>query len=161
MKKQSSKGWDHFMFAEEHTCPVAPSDSSALEESIASSPWHAKSFIAASAATIGGLASWIGSFSSPAVAQLGGSYLGGFILGWVFRRLLRTAAMMAALTVACIAVMKSTGWLNLDWPSIETQVSESIRWLHGEAEGLKTLLTGFFPSAGAAGAGTFFGFRKK
>ncbi|WP_455245619.1 FUN14 domain-containing protein [Petrachloros mirabilis] len=149
------------MIAEEQTCPAAPSDTSAWEESITDSPWNAKSFIAASAATIGGLASWIVNFSSPTVAQLGGSYLGGFILGWAFRRLLRAAAMMAALTIACIAVLKSTGWLNLDWPSIETQVSQGIRWLHGEAEGLKNLLTGFFPSAGAAGAGTFFGFRKK
>lgn len=149
------------MLDEEQTCPATPPGPSTWEGALADTPWNAKSFIAASATTIAGLASWIGNFTSPAVAQLGGSYLGGFILGWAFRRLLRALAMMAALLVACIALLKTTGWLNLDWPSIESQIVQGFRWLHGEAEGLKNLLTGFLPSAGAAGAGTFFGFRKR
>ena len=92
---------------------------------------------------------------------MAGSYLGGFLIGWAFRRFLRMAALLAAITLAAVAALKTTGWLNLDWASIETQVSQSMTWLHGEAEGMRTLLAGFLPSAGAAGAGTFFGFRKK
>ena len=95
------------------------------------------------------------------MAQMAASYLGGFLLGWAFRHFLRMAAMLAALTLAGIAAMKATGWIDLDWTSIEGQISEGVRWAHGEAEGLRNLLSGFLPSAGAAGAGTFFGFRKK
>jgi uncharacterized membrane protein (Fun14 family) len=77
----------------------------------------AKSFLAVGAATVGGLASWIGNITSPAMAEIGGSYLGGFLLGWAFRRFLRMAAMIVAVTLACIAALKATGWMDLDWVS--------------------------------------------
>jgi uncharacterized membrane protein (Fun14 family) len=128
---------------------------------LADPPWAAKSFVAVAAATIGGLASWIGNYTSPAMAQLGASYLGGFILGWAFRRFLRIAAMLAAIALAALTAMKATGWIELDWSSLEQQVGRTAQWLHGEAEGLRNMLTGFLPSAGAAGAGSFFGFRRK
>ena len=146
---------------EEQACPAAPAAPSAWEAMLADPPWASKSFLAMAVATIGGLASWIGNFTSPAVAQIGGSYLGGFVIGWAFRRFLRLAAMLVAIVLACVAAMKATGWIDVDWSQLEAQISRTVQWLHGEAEGLKNVLTGFLPSAGAAGAGTFFGFRKK
>jgi uncharacterized membrane protein (Fun14 family) len=146
---------------EEEACSTAPTGASTWEEILADPPWAAKSFVAVGVATIGGLASWIGNFTSPTAAQIGASYLGGFLIGWAFRRFLKMAAMIVGVTLACMGALKATGWMNLDWASIETQISQAIQWLHGEAEGVKNLLTGFLPSAGAAGAGTFFGFRKK
>lgn len=149
------------MIEDEQVCAAPPATSTAWEALLADPPWNAKSFIAAGAATIGGLASWIGNFTSPVMAEIGGSYLGGFLLGWAFRRALKLAAMMAAMALAGVALMKASGLFTLDWHWIESQVSDGLRWLHGEAEGIKTVLSGFLPSAGAAGAGSFFGFRKK
>lgn len=146
---------------EEDACSTAPPASSAWEAMLADPPWAAKSFLAVAVGTIGGLASWIGNFTSPAVAQIGGSYLGGFLIGWAFRRFLRIAAMLVAVALGCMAAMKATGWIDVDWSALEAQVSRTIQWLHGEAEGFKNIVTGFLPSAGAAGAGSFFGFRKK
>lgn len=146
---------------EEDACATAPPVPSAWEAMLADPPWAAKSFLAVAVATIGGLASWIGNFTSPAVAQIGGSYLGGFLLGWAFRRFLRIAAMLAAIVLACMAAMKATGWIDVDWNALEEQMTRTIQWLHGEAQGFKNVVTGFLPSAGAAGAGSFFGFRKK
>jgi uncharacterized membrane protein (Fun14 family) len=146
---------------EEDACSTAAPAPSAWEAVLADPPWAAKSFLAVAVATVGGLASWIGNFTSPAFAQIGGSYLGGFLIGWAFRRFLRIAAMLVAGALACIAVIKATGWIDVDWSALETQISRTVQWLHGEAEGLKNLLSGILPSAGAAGAGTFFGFRKK
>ena len=146
---------------EEQACPATPPAPSAWEAMLADPPWASKSFLAVAVATIGGLASWIGNFTSPAVAQIGGSYLGGFVIGWAFRRFLRLAAMLVAVVLACVAAMKATGWIDVDWSQLEAQISKTVQWLHGEAEGLKNVLAGFLPSAGAAGAGTFFGFRKK
>jgi uncharacterized membrane protein (Fun14 family) len=146
---------------EEDTCSTAPPASSAWEAMLADPPWAAKSFLAVAAATIGGLASWIGNYTSPALAQIGGSYLGGFLIGWAFRRFLRVAAMLVAAVLACMAAMKATGWIDVDWSALEAQISRTVQWLHGEAEGFKNVLSGFLPSAGAAGAGSFFGFRKK
>lgn len=146
---------------EEDACSTASPAPSAWEAMLADPPWAAKSFLAVAAATIGGLASWIGNYSSPAAAQIGASYLGGFLLGWAFRRFLRIAAMLVAVVLAGIAVMKASGWIDVDWSALEAQVGRTVQWLHGEAEGLRNVLTGFLPSAGAAGAGSFFGFRKK
>lgn len=146
---------------EEEVCATATPAPSAWEAVLADPPWAAKSFLAVAAATIGGLASWIGNFTSPAVAQIGGSYLGGFLIGWAFRRFLRIAATLAAVAFACMAALKATGWIDVDWSAVEAQISRTVQWLHGEAAGLKNVLSGILPSAGAAGAGTFFGFRKK
>jgi uncharacterized membrane protein (Fun14 family) len=146
---------------EEDACSTASPAPSAWEAVLADPPWAAKSFLAVAAATIGGLASWIGNYSSPAAAQIGASYLGGFLLGWAFRRFLRIAAMLVAVVLAGIAVMKASGWIDVDWSALEAQVGQTVQWLQGEVEGLRNVLTGFLPSAGAAGAGSFFGFRKK
>ena len=146
---------------EEDVCATAPPAPSAWEAMLADPPWAAKSFLAVAVATIGGLASWIGNFTSPAAAQIGASYLGGFFIGWAFRRFLRIAAMLVAVALACMAAMKATGWIDVDWNALEEQMTRTIQWLHGEAQGFKNVVTGFLPSAGAAGAGSFFGFRKK
>jgi uncharacterized membrane protein (Fun14 family) len=147
---------------EEEACSTAPSPApSAWEAVLADPPWATRSFLAGAVATVGGLASWIANYTSPTVAQLGGSYLGGYLIGWAFRHFLRMAAMMVAVSLALIAVMKTSGWVDVDWNAVEAQVSQTVQWLHGEAQGLKNLLSGFLPSAGAAGAGSFFGFRKK
>lgn len=146
---------------EEDACATAPPAPSAWEAMLADPPWAAKSFLAVAVATIGGLASWIGNFTSPAAAQIGASYLGGFLIGWAFRRFLRIAAMLVAVVLACMAAMKATGWIDVDWNALEAQITGTIQWLHGEAQGFKNVVTGFLPSAGAAGAGSFFGFRKK
>ena len=128
---------------------------------LADAPWNAKSFIAVAVATAGGLASWVADFSSPDVARLGGSYLGGFFIGWAFRRFLRVAALIAGGLLAGIAVLENTGWIDLDWPAVESQISHSIAAVHRGVEGLKHILSGYLPSTGAAAAGVFFGFRKK
>ena len=146
---------------EEDACATAVPAPSGWEAVLADPPWAAKSFVTVAVATIGGVASWIGNYTSPTMAQLGGSYLGGFIIGWAFRRFLRIAATLAAVGLALIAALKATGAIDMDWSALEAQVGRTVQWLHGEAEGLKNVLTGFLPSAGAAGAGSFFGFRKK
>jgi uncharacterized membrane protein (Fun14 family) len=128
---------------------------------LADAPWNAKSVIAAGVATVGGLASWVTDYSSPALAGIGGSYLAGFFLGWAFRRFLRMAALITGGLLACIAVLEETGWIGLDWATVETQISHAIAAAHQGAEGLKHILSGYLPSTGAGAVGMFFGFRKR
>jgi uncharacterized membrane protein (Fun14 family) len=128
---------------------------------LADAPWNAKSVIAAGVATVGGLVSWVADLSSPAVVGIGASYLGGFFFGWAFRRFLKMAALITGGLLACIAVLEDTGWIDLNWTSVETQISHSIAAVHQGAEGLKHILSGYLPSTGAGAAGVFFGFRKK
>ncbi len=128
---------------------------------LANPPWKATSFLAAGAATVAGLAAWLNDMMSPALARGGASYLGGFLIGWAFRRAVKIAVLIAGAVLALIALLKSTGWIDLNWAVIEQNVSHSLTWLHGEADSLKQLLTGYLPAAGAGTAGAFFGFRKK
>ena len=83
------------------------------------------------------------------------------MIGWACRRALKLTAMVGGAILALIAILKSTGWIDLNWAVIEQNVSQGLAWLRGEAEGLKPLLTGYLPSVGAGTAGAFFGFRKK
>ena len=124
-------------------------------------PWNAKSVIAAGIVTVASLASWVADYSSPAVAGIGGSYLAGFFFGWASRRFLRMAALITGGLLACIAVLEETGWIDLDWTSVETQISHTIAAAQQGAQGLKRILSGYLPSTGAAAVGMFFGFRKK
>jgi uncharacterized membrane protein (Fun14 family) len=128
---------------------------------LADAPWNAKSVIAAGIATVGGIASWVADFSSPALAGIGGSYLAGFFIGWASRRFLRMAALITGGLLAGIAVLEETGWINLDWNSVETQISHTIAATHQGAQGLKHILSGYLPSTGAGAVGMFFGFRRK
>ncbi len=146
---------------QDHEQPQESSSQGFWATLLADAPWNARSVIAATVATVGGLASWATDFSSPAMARFWGSYLGGFFLGWAFRRFLAMASLMAGGLLVSIAVLKSTGLIDLDWTLMETQISHGIVAARQGAEGLKQALSGYLPSTGAGAIGAFFGFRKK
>jgi uncharacterized membrane protein (Fun14 family) len=95
------------------------------------------------------------------VAGIGGSYLAGFFIGWASRRFLKMAALITGGLLAGIAVLEETGWIELDWTTVETQITHAIATAHQGAQGLKHVLSGYLPSTGAGAVGMFFGFRKK
>jgi uncharacterized membrane protein (Fun14 family) len=99
--------------------------------------------------------------ASPALARGGASFMGGFLIGWAIRRTIKMAAIMAGLLLTLLAAVKMSGAIDLDWNAIEASITHSLAWLQGKADGFKEVLTGYLPSAGAGGAGTYFGFRKK
>ena len=129
-----------------------------------------------SAASIPGLSGFVGSApeagnrqdqqvsakpSMPATFRLGVSYLGGFFLGWACRRFLKATLLVGGAVIVVIVLAKKLGGLSFDWASVEGHVRSSLTWLQGEAGTIKQFLTGYLPSAGAAGVGAFFGFRRK
>ena len=128
---------------------------------ISDPPWAAKSFLAASATTAAGFGAWLTDMMSPALARGGASFLGGFLLGWAVRKTVKLALLVAASLLALIAILKTTGWIHLDWSLIQADVNHILDWGRGKAQGFKDVLTGYLPSAGAAGAGALFGLRKK
>lgn len=137
------------------------STTGALESLFADPPWNAKSFLGAGATTIAGLGGWMNDMMSPALARGGASFMGGFLLGWAIRRAVKLAVILAGILFTLLVAIKMTGAIDLDWAAIEANISHSLAWVQGKAEGFKEVLTGYLPSAGAGGAGTYFGFRKK
>jgi uncharacterized membrane protein (Fun14 family) len=135
--------------------------SGAIESLFADPPWNAKSFLGAGATTLAGLGAWMNDMMSPALARGGASFMGGFLLGWAIRRAVKLAVILAGILCTLLVAIKMTGTIDLDWTAIEANISHSLAWVQGKAEGFKEVLTGYLPSAGAGGAGTYFGFRKK
>ncbi|ULA64611.1 MAG: conserved membrane protein of unknown function [Nitrospira sp.] len=141
---------------------AVPSDtSSAWDTLFEDPPWGAKSFLGAGATTIAGLGAWMNDMMSPALARGGASFMGGFLIGWAVRRTIKLAVIVAGLLMTLLVAIKTTGAIDLDWTAIEASITHSLAWVQGKAEGFKEVLTGYLPSAGAGGAGTYFGFRKK
>ncbi len=127
--------------------------------------WKSKSLIVAAVLVVVGLLWWMMSAAadatgSAATARLGASYIGGFVIGWAYRKSVKTAAMIAAGLVGVIALAKGTGLVNLNWASIEGSITSALAWLHGEAGALKDMLTGYLPDSGASVVGAFIGARK-
>ena len=139
----------------------AQSSTKVLGGLFANPPWTSPSFLAVGAATAAAFVAWLNDVMSPALVRGGASYLAGFVIGWVCRRAIKITAITTGAILALIALLKSAGWIDLDWSTIEQDVSQSLTWLREEADSLKQLLTGYLPAAGAGTAGAFFGFRKK
>lgn len=99
--------------------------------------------------------------SAPAAFRFGASYVGGFFLGWALRRFLKGTLLLSGAAIVLIALGKKFGWLELDWVAMESHVRHGLAWLQGEAGAFKQFITGYLPSAGAAGVGAFLGFRRK
>jgi uncharacterized membrane protein (Fun14 family) len=98
---------------------------------------------------------------SPATFRFGASYAGGFFLGWGLRRFLKATTLVAGAAVSLLGVLKWTGWIEADWNGLQQEIQQSLTWLHHGVEGLKHLVTGYLPSAGAAATGLFLGFRRR
>ncbi len=133
------------------------------------SPWRRTSVRAAAVVMLAGLAIWMPDLTpaqdfadtAPALFRLGASFLGGFFIGWILRRFVKTTALIAGAVIVAITVLQQTGWKGFDWAAAGQHVKQSLTWLHGEAQGVKHLLTGYLPSAGAGAVGLFLGFRRK
>ena len=97
----------------------------------------------------------------PATLRLGVSYIGGFLIGWGFRRFIRLSLLVSTAAFALVALGRKTGWIDLDWSLLENQVHQAATWFEGEASTLKALLESYLPSAGSAGVGAVLGFRRK
>lgn len=96
---------------------------------------------------------------TPALFRFGLSYIGGFFLGYGLKRFLKVTLVVSAMVVGVLLLLSHTGVIGLDWNSMQEQVQSSFGWLTGQAEALKDFLSGYLPSAGAAGVGLFLGLR--
>lgn len=119
-------------------------------------PTHVRATITAEQAASGG--SWDFTRPVPGYVRVCASYIGGFFIGWVFRRFIRVALALVALAVLLAGLGKYVGW---NTSSAETQVKERAAWVRHEATAATDYLKGLLPSTSAGAVGAFFGFRRK
>jgi len=93
----------------------------------------------------------------PGYVRMCVSYVGGFFIGWTFRRFLKAAVAGAVLIIALLALGRHVGW---DTTRAQEQVKQSRAWIQREATETRDYLKGRLPSAAAGSTGMFFGFRR-
>jgi hypothetical protein len=148
-------------------------------------PWKSKSVLAALTVVIIGMSLWVSDVakqsqakapetqvaeapnapatrnSTPARKPVPGyvrwcaSYIGGFFLGWGFRRFFKLAALVALLAGSLIAMTKFAG---CDTAGISSRIERNVAAVQENAVKERTALKGMLPSATAATIGAFLGF---
>jgi uncharacterized membrane protein (Fun14 family) len=105
----------------------------------------------------GTTAGWLASMS-PTGMKLAASFVGGFLIGCLARTAIKLAALLAAVAVAVIAGLAKLG---VDISGAEAAIDSSVTWVGANAEYAQAWLLKLLPSASAAGAGGFLGFRRR
>jgi len=100
------------------------------------------------------------SSASPALFRFGASYIAGFFLGWFCRKSLKMGLLLAGAAVIVLFYLQHTGRINVDWPTIQAHLSQSLAWLRGELGALKDFVLGYLPSTAAGVVGIFMGLRR-
>jgi len=103
-------------------------------------------------------AHWHWSKPFPFYVPMGASYVAGFCIGWVFRKLIRTILAFTALVIALLALGKFAG---CDITPARERVEHAGEWAQHEVMTAKDYLLHLLPSVGAAGVGTCLGFRRR
>jgi uncharacterized membrane protein (Fun14 family) len=94
----------------------------------------------------------------PLTFRAGLSYIGGFFIGWTFRRFVRLAVVLSAIVILLLGLSKYAG---CDTATTKAKIKERSILLRGEAKAARDYLKHLLPSASAAAVGSFLGFRRK
>jgi uncharacterized membrane protein (Fun14 family) len=167
---------------------IAAAVPGAVGREMSDGPWRAKTVLAAAAIALLGLGLWFNDAvkghpatepgveasdaASPATSSTPSnwskpmpgyvrvcvSYIGGFLLGWAFRRFIKLAIAGTALIIALLALGRFVG---CDTAQTQEQVKRGGAWVQREAAETRDYLKGRLPSAAAGGTGLFFGFRRR
>jgi hypothetical protein len=96
--------------------------------------------------------------SFPLYGTIAASYAGGFLIGRVFWKLVKTAAIVAAIVLGGLAVLTRA---HVDTSKAREETEAGITWARNEAKQAKHYLVHFLPSGGAGGVGAFAGGRRR
>jgi hypothetical protein len=86
------------------------------------------------------------------------SYAGGFIIGRLFWKIVKTAAILAALVLGGLALLH---YARVDDSKARQAVANGSTWVQDEVGRAKHYLLHLLPSGGAAGVGVFAGARRR
>ncbi len=94
----------------------------------------------------------------PVYGTVAASYAGGFLIGRIFRRLLKLLALGAALLIGGLFLLSRT---HLDTTRARHAVEAGAHWMEEKTTSAMDYLMHFLPSGGAAGVGVFAGGGRK
>ncbi len=98
---------------------------------------------------------------SSAMFRFGGSFVGGFFIGWAYRKSIHIAALIFGAVIGLISLAKWTGLIQLEWDTITQSLHDNLTFFEGEALKAEKFLAGLLPSGMAGALGVFKGARHK
>jgi hypothetical protein len=94
----------------------------------------------------------------PVYGTIAASYAGGFMIGRIFRKLIKAVAITAVLVLAGFALLNRA---HVDTSKAKEVVQAGSTWAQDRASRAKDYLMHLLPSGGAAGFGVFAGGRRR
>lgn len=92
----------------------------------------------------------------PTLVALAPSFLGGWLIGKLARKAMRTTLLVTGLVLVAASL---AGWAGFDAGAVEAWVRNASSWAGENIEGAQRSLAALLPSAGAAAVGGFLGFK--
>jgi uncharacterized membrane protein (Fun14 family) len=99
-------------------------------------------------------------YLSPRFLSVGGSVLGGFVIGWLMRIFVKTTVLIGMLIAAVIGALSYFHVMNVDFTSVQQQYSGDVSWLADQASRLKDVAIAHLPVHAGGLFGMFLGFRR-
>lgn len=93
--------------------------------------------------------------------RLGFSFVIAYLAAYAVRFVLKTAMIGAGMAVLLLVGLQAAGIIDVHWAVLESKGGTAAAWMKEQTESLHAFLTGYLPSAGAAGLGMFAGLRGK
>lgn len=126
-------------------------------------PLNSKTFLFALAVTAFAAWRWQGHADDPArsfpvYGVVAASYGGGYLIGRIFRRMLKLVAVTAALVISSLVVLKVA---HVDTTKARESVTAGASWLQQQTDRVQDSLMRLLPSGTAAGFGAFAGGRRR
>jgi len=97
---------------------------------------------------------------SRALMTGGLSFFVAFCVGYALRTFFKFSAVVLGAVLLGIFALSYLGVLHVDWQTLEGHFNRALAAVKEEASQFQTFLTGSLPSAGAAAAGLFTGFKR-
>jgi uncharacterized membrane protein (Fun14 family) len=99
-------------------------------------------------------------YLSPRFLSIGGSVLGGFVVGWLMRVFVKMTALIGLTLGALIAGLSYFHVMNVDFTSMQQHYNSDVSWLGDQASRLKDVAIGYLPVHTGGLFGMFMGFRR-
>ena len=98
---------------------------------------------------------------SPAFLKGGAGLFMGFCVGFAIRSFIKLGSVILGFYVLSLLMLSWLGWIEINYPEIDSQLGDLSENFKGQFESFKTFLSGAIPTTGMAAFGFFAGLKKK
>jgi len=103
---------------------------------------------------------WSGMFGRIG-AKGGFGFVGGFIIGFIFRAFVKMMTLITVVFVGILAALSYFHIFNIDFTAVHRAYDSNAAWINDQAMRLKDVIVAHLPSTTTGAAGVWFGTRRR